>query len=96
MEKMIVKHLFSKQQRLTEVNHPDHTLITYPNLGHAFYPSSQWSTGIGPIEQYVLAGLYGWLEAHSGLSHSYVSTTITSTIGANTSSLNTNMASASQ
>jgi hypothetical protein len=30
-------------------------LITYPNLGHFFYPSSQWSTGIGPIQQYVLA-----------------------------------------
>ena len=30
------------QQRLTDVNHPDHTLITYPNLGHGFYPSSQW------------------------------------------------------
>lgn len=24
------------QQRLTEVNHPDHLLITYPNLGHEF------------------------------------------------------------
>jgi uncharacterized protein len=23
------------QQKLTEVGHPDHTLITYPNLGHA-------------------------------------------------------------
>ena len=37
-----------------KVNHPDHTLITYPNLGHLFYPSSQWLTGIGPFEQYVL------------------------------------------
>ena len=36
------------QQRLTEINHPDHTLITYPNLGHLFYPSSQWKTGVGP------------------------------------------------
>jgi hypothetical protein len=76
------------QQRLTEVNHPDHTLITYPNLGHVFYPSSQWSTGFGPIQQYVLADLYAWLEAHSGLSHSFATTT--STMGANTSSLNTN------
>jgi uncharacterized protein len=85
------------QQRLTEVNHPDHTLITYPNLGHVFYLSSQWSTGIGPIERYVryvLADLYTWLEPHSGLSHSYVTTTA-STIGANTSSLNTNTASSS-
>ena len=32
-------------------------MITYPNLGHAFYPSSQWSTGIGSIQQYVLADL---------------------------------------
>jgi hypothetical protein len=31
--------------------------------------------------------MYGWLEAHSGISHSYVTTTA-STIGANTSSLN--------
>jgi Family of unknown function (DUF5677) len=28
-------------------------LITYPNLGHQFYPSSEWSTGLGPIEEYV-------------------------------------------
>src|SRR5919197_2315924 len=26
------------QQKLTEINHPDHVLITYPNLGHEFYP----------------------------------------------------------
>ncbi|MFZ0894461.1 MAG: prolyl oligopeptidase family serine peptidase [Candidatus Nitrosopolaris sp.] len=83
------------QQRLTEVNHPDHTLITYPNLGHAFSPSSQWFTGIGPIEPYVLADLYSWLEAHSGLSHSYVSTTAASAIGANASSLNINTTSPS-
>jgi uncharacterized protein len=56
------------QQRLTEVNHPDHTLITYPNLGHAFYPSSQWLTALGPIPEYVLADLYSWLEAHSGFT----------------------------
>src|SRR5215469_4014168 len=35
-----VQQAFLLQQRLTEVNHPDHTLITYPNLGHSFYPSS--------------------------------------------------------
>ena len=69
-----VQQAFLLQQRLTEVNHPDHTLITYPNLGHVFYPSSQWSTGIGPIEQYVLADIYAWLEAHSGLSNFFVTT----------------------
>ncbi|HEY7078597.1 MAG TPA: alpha/beta fold hydrolase [Nitrososphaeraceae archaeon] len=41
-----VQQAFLLQQRLTEVNHPDYTLITYPNLGHCFCPSSQWSTGI--------------------------------------------------
>ena len=64
-----VEQAFLLQQRLTDINHPDHTLITYPNLGHAFYPSSQWTTGIGPIQQYVLTDLYSWLEAHSGFTN---------------------------
>ena len=71
-----VQQAFLLQQRLTDVNHPDHTLITYPNLGHVFYPSSQSSTGIGPIQEYVLADLYAWLEAHSGLSHFFFTPTI--------------------
>jgi uncharacterized protein len=74
-----VQQAFLLQQRLTDVNHPDHTLITYPNLGHSFYPSSQWLTGAGPIEHYVLADLYAWLEAHSGFTKpSSNSTTISS------------------
>jgi uncharacterized protein len=86
MEKMTpIQQAFLLQQRLTDVNHPDHTLITYPNLGHAFYPSSQWFTENGPIEPYVLADLYAWLEAHSGILHPYVGTP-TSTLVANTSS----------
>ena len=64
-----VQQAFLLQQRLTDVNHPDHTLITYPNLGHAFYPSSRWFTEIGPIQHYVLADLFAWLEAHSGFTH---------------------------
>jgi uncharacterized protein len=79
-----VQQAFLLQQRLTDVNYPDHTLITYPNLGHEFYPSSQWLTRAGPIEPYVLADIYTWLEAHSGLSH-YIATP-TSTSGANTNS----------
>jgi hypothetical protein len=67
-----VQQAFLLQQRLTDVNHPDHTLITYPNLGHLFYPSSQWLTKAGSIEPYVLADLYAWLEAHSGLSNSNI------------------------
>ena len=43
------------QQKLTEINHPDHVMITYPDLGYKFYPSSPWQTGIGPIQKYVLA-----------------------------------------
>jgi hypothetical protein len=69
------------QQRLTVVNHPDHTLITYPNLGHAFYPSSTWSTSFGPVPSYVLADLYSWLAAHSGLTNSVVSAHVISTHG---------------
>jgi len=52
-------------QRLDEVNHPDHTLITYPNLGHFFYSSSKWQTGLGPVDPQVLADLYSWLDSHS-------------------------------
>jgi uncharacterized protein len=63
-----VQQAFLLQQRLTDVNHPGHILITYPNLGHVFYPSSQWSTSFGPFEPYVLADLYSWLEAHSGFT----------------------------
>ena len=60
-----IQQAFLLQQRLTELNHPDHTLITYTDLGHLFSPSSKWSTGIGPIEQYVLEDIYAWLEDHS-------------------------------
>jgi hypothetical protein len=28
-----------QQQRLTELNHPDHPLITYPGLGHQLSPA---------------------------------------------------------
>jgi dipeptidyl aminopeptidase/acylaminoacyl peptidase len=63
-----VQQAFLLQQRLTDVNHPDHTLITYPDLGHLFYPSSQWQTDIGPIQQNVLADIYSWLETHNGFT----------------------------
>ena len=50
------------EQELTEAKHPDHTLITYPDLGHAFSPSSQWVTAFGPMEPKVLEDLFGWLS----------------------------------
>jgi len=40
----------------------------------------------GPIQQCVLADIYAWLEAHSGLAHSYVNTAATSHTGTNTTS----------
>jgi pimeloyl-ACP methyl ester carboxylesterase len=57
-----VQQAFLLQQRLTEVRHPDHTMITYPDLGHLFYPSSQWLTAFGPIKPKVLEDLFGWLS----------------------------------
>ena len=60
-----IQQAFLLQQRLFELNHPDHTLITYPDLGHLFYPSTRWTTESGPIPEHVLADLYSWLESHS-------------------------------
>ena len=57
-----MQQAFLLQQELTEVRHPDHTLITYPDLGHFFYPSSQWLTSFGPMDQKVLEDLFGWLS----------------------------------
>ena len=65
-----IQQAFLLQQELIDKKHPDHTLITYPNLGHAFYPSSEWVTSAaGPMLPYVLADLYSWLESHSGFTH---------------------------
>ena len=67
-----IHQAFLLQQKLTELRHPDHTLISYPNLGHLFYPSSQWITALGgPIAPVVLADLYSWLESHSGFTPLY-------------------------
>ena len=63
-----LQQAFVLQQILIDNRHPDHSLITYPNLGHLFYPSFEWLTSIGPA--YVLADLYSWLEAHSGFTRS--------------------------
>jgi uncharacterized protein len=57
-----VQQSFLLEQRLTEVDHPDHNLITYPGLGHTFAVSPQWSTGLGPVEQNVLSDLHRWLS----------------------------------
>jgi uncharacterized protein len=51
------------QQRLTEVNHPDHLIIVYPNLGHTFVPSNQWVTSYGQMEEYVFQDMFEWLTS---------------------------------
>jgi len=53
------------QQRLTEANHPDHQIIVYPDLGHNFVPSNQWTSSGGQIEEYVLQDMYEWLSSPS-------------------------------
>ena len=50
------------EQKLTENGHPDHTLITYPGLGHYFYPEDYWSIAMGPTQDYVLQDLEAWLK----------------------------------
>jgi acetyl esterase/lipase len=51
------------EQKLKEVNHPDHTLIIYPGLGHSFHPSKNWIQPLGPMEEVVLEDLYAWLTS---------------------------------
>ncbi|MCP8306349.1 MAG: alpha/beta fold hydrolase [archaeon] len=57
-----VEQAFLLEQRLTEIKHPDHTLITYPGLGHTFYPTDGWIQPLGPIQEYVLSDLAAWLK----------------------------------
>ena len=58
-----VQQAFLLQQRLNELNHPDHTIITYPDLGHVLYPSNEWITSFGPIPEYVLQDMFEWLTS---------------------------------
>ena len=50
------------EQKMTENGHPDHTLITYPGLGHYFYPEDYWGIAMGPTQDYVLQDLEAWLK----------------------------------
>lgn len=58
-----VEQAFLLEQRLTFVAQPDHTLITYPGVGHSFYPVDGWIQPLGPISENVLADLYAWLQS---------------------------------
>jgi uncharacterized protein len=58
-----IQHALLLRQKLMQVRHPDHTLITYPDLGHLFYPSSPWITVAGgPMAPKVLEDLFHWLS----------------------------------
>jgi pimeloyl-ACP methyl ester carboxylesterase len=57
-----VEQAFLLEQRLTELGHPDHTLITYPGLGHSLYPAYGWIQPLGPIQEYALSDLAAWLR----------------------------------
>ena len=72
------------------MDHPDRTLVTYQNLGHIFNSSSVLSGGTERIEHYVLADLFAWPAAHSGLSQLYSAPTVASNLGTNTNLLSTN------
>jgi pimeloyl-ACP methyl ester carboxylesterase len=56
-----VQEAYLLEQRLLQGNHPDHTLISYPGLGHTFYPVEGWKQPLGPIQDYVLSDIYSWL-----------------------------------
>ncbi len=82
-----IQQAFLLQQKLTDVGHFDHISITYPNRGHSFYSSSQWQTGIGSIQQYVLKDLYALLESHNGFTP-LMTTSSSSFYTSNTTKLN--------
>ena len=50
------------EQKLTQVGHHDHTLISYLGLGHFFYLTDGWNFAVGPIQDYVLHDLESWLK----------------------------------
>jgi pimeloyl-ACP methyl ester carboxylesterase len=46
---------------LAKAGNSDHTLKTYPGLGHSFYPAKGLSQPLGPIQDNVLKDLGDWL-----------------------------------
>ncbi|WP_458744780.1 alpha/beta hydrolase family protein [Candidatus Nitrosocosmicus sp. T] len=57
-----LEQAFVLEQKLTEIRHADHTLKTYPGLGHTFFPQQGPNELLGPIQDYVLADLHTWLK----------------------------------
>lgn len=51
------------EQKLLDLNHPDHTIIVYPGHGHALtnIGEDSWIDLPGPIPLYILEDIYTWL-----------------------------------
>ena len=49
---------------LAKAGNPDHKLITYPGLGHTFYPAQGLIQPLGPLQDQVLKDMGDWLAAH--------------------------------
>jgi len=58
-----VENALLLEQKLMQESHPDHTLITYPGLGHTFYPSQNWIQPLGPLSENVLQDMHAWLTS---------------------------------
>ena len=58
-----VSEVFLLEQELTGSLHFDHTLITYPGLGHTFSPVDRWVQFYGPPEEYVLRDMAEWMKS---------------------------------
>jgi uncharacterized protein len=51
------------EQKLLDVNHPDHTIIVYPGHGHFLtnIGEDSWIDIPGPVPHYILEDIYSWL-----------------------------------
>jgi pimeloyl-ACP methyl ester carboxylesterase len=51
------------EQKLLDLNHPDHTIIVYPGHGHLLthIGEGSWIEVPGPIPHYILEDIYSWL-----------------------------------
>jgi hypothetical protein len=51
------------EQKLLDLNHPDHTIIVYPGHGHALtnIGEDSWIDLPGPLPDYILEDAYSWL-----------------------------------
>jgi pimeloyl-ACP methyl ester carboxylesterase len=51
-------------EALGKAGNTDHTLLTYPGLGHSFYPTHGVEQPLGPPQAKVLEDMEDWLKSH--------------------------------